>query len=72
MTWASGLEASWDILDTDFHAFFKTPRDKMMSQNDNSEKVRISKNTSVFTWKLHLSLLDDAYTELARTLFFSI
>ena len=40
----------------------KTPRDEMSSHNDNCEKVKIFENTGVFTVKMHLGLLDNAFT----------
>ena len=65
VTWNSDLEASWDILDTDFETFCKTLRDEKMSQNHNSEKVRMFRTTCVFAVKNNLGPLDNAHAKLA-------
>ena len=50
--------------------FLRSPRDKMISKNQKSDKVKIFQNTCVFTVRLHLRSVDNANTELAETLFF--
>ena len=44
----------------------------MMSNTSDSDEIKIFKNTSVFTVKLHLRNLDNAGRKLTKTFFFWI
>ena len=65
----NGFGTSWTPI---LKPFFKSPSDKMISKSEKSEEVKIFKNTSVFTVRLHLRNVEKARRKLARTLFFLI
>ena len=50
--------------------FLKSLRDEMISKSDKREEVKIFKNTSVFTVRLHLRNVEKARRKLAKTFFF--
>ena len=47
-------------------AFLKSPCDRMMCKSEKRGKVRIFKNTSVFTVRLHSGLVDKTRAKRAR------
>ena len=50
--------------------FFKSPSVKMRSKSEKTEEVKIFKNTSVFTVRLHLRNVEKARRKLAKTFSF--
>ena len=66
------VEGFWGVSETDFECFLRFLLNRSISERENNVKVRIFKNTSVFTVRLHLGLVDKTRRTLARTLFFSI
>ena len=50
--------------------FLKSLRDEMISKSDKREEVKIFKNTSVFTVRLHLRNVEKARRKLAKTFSF--
>ena len=65
----NGSGTSWIPI---FECFFKSSWAKMISNTDYSDGVKILKNTSVFTVKLHLRNVANAEKKLPGTLFVSI
>ena len=54
------MERCRGVSDIDFEAFLKSPIDGMICLREESGKVRISKNTSVFTVKLNIDVVEDS------------